>query len=153
MIVFIVRRFAFLALLILAGAGCSGSGAVPVKGTVRLDGKELPGATVTFLSQESGGRDASGATDANGVFRLTTFEANDGALRGKYKVIVQPPAPLTTGGKAMTPEEAQRAAAEGAITPKAPTVVIAPRFSQPDQTTLEQIVPPNGAIVFDLQSK
>ena len=38
-----------------------------------------------------------GATDAAGVFHLSTLEPKDGALPGKYKVIVQPPASLNTG--------------------------------------------------------
>src|SRR5262245_60365427 len=120
--------------------GCFGSGAVPTRGTVKLDGKVLASASVTFVSQESGGRDANGSTDASGVFRLTTFQANDGALPGKYKVIVVPPAPLTTGAGAQTPEEAQRAAAEGKVSAKEPTVLIAQRFTQPGQTPLEQVI-------------
>lgn len=146
-------RWICFACMFLTGAGCFTSGAVPTKGTVKLDGKTLAGATVTFLSQESGGRDATGFTDASGVFRLTTYKSNDGALPGKYKVIVQPPTPLTAGGRAQTPGEAQRAATEGKSTSKEPAIVIAPRFSEPGQAVLEQTVPAKGEIVLDLQSK
>lgn len=145
-------RWLIAAIPLTVAAGCFGSATVPTKGTVKLDGKVLAGATVTFLSQETGGRDASGTTDASGVFRLTTNQPNDGAFAGKYKVIVQPPSPLTTGG-AQSPEEAQRAATEGKSVAKEPAVVIAARFSVPGQTTLEQVVPAKGEIVLELQSK
>src|SRR5262249_28892104 len=69
--------------------GCGGATVKPIKveGVVTLDGQPLPGATVSFLPNE-GGRTASGRSDADGSFRLTTFNTDDGALPGEYKVIV-----------------------------------------------------------------
>src|SRR2546425_4092176 len=91
--------------LLLLLAGCSGKyGTFDVRGTVLLDGQPLPGATVLFMPEDGGGRAASGMTDSEGNFLLTTYKENDGALRGKYRVLVSkseaiepPPAHLKPG--------------------------------------------------------
>jgi hypothetical protein len=140
----------FVAGVVLLSAGCGGGkGTVPVKGTVKLDGKPLARATVLFVAQTPGGRDATGSTDANGVFRLTTFEPGDGALPGNYKVVIQPTAEADGGPPAATIEEAQQAKPR----PKAKTAAVPAKYTQPNQTTLTQDVPPNGEVVFDLQTK
>jgi hypothetical protein len=69
-------------------AGCSSGGPVKVKGTVTLDGKPFPGASVTFIPAAEGGRSATGLTRADGSFELTTFKPEDGALPGEYKITV-----------------------------------------------------------------
>ena len=61
----------------------------PVHGTVTLDGKPLEGGTVQFFSSQ--GQTASGEIDADGNYRLTTFQPDDGAVPGAYRVAVQPP--------------------------------------------------------------
>ncbi len=144
--------FWFLVPLMAAG-GCGSSGPIPVRGTVKLDGQPLASASVQFIAQNPGGRDANGSTDANGIFRLTTFRPRDGALPGKYKVVVQPPAALVSGPPAKTPEEAQLGALEEEPRPEKPSVTLPPQYSQPDQTILTQEVPARGNIVFDLKSK
>ncbi len=58
----------------------------PATGTVTYNGQPVSEATVLLISTTSGGRGASGMTDASGNFTLTTFEAGDGALPGSYKV-------------------------------------------------------------------
>src|SRR5262245_12374499 len=77
---------------LLAGAptaalGCGQGKTVKVEGVVTLDGKPLPAATVTFVP-DGNGRAASGRTDQDGIFRLTTFRTDDGAVPGEYKVTV-----------------------------------------------------------------
>lgn len=134
----------------LIASGCGKSNPVSVRGKVMLDGKPLPYATVIFIAQDEGGRDATASADANGVFQLTTFKPGDGALPGKYKVVVQPVATVTGGPVAATPEEAQQGGGKGAV---ATTPKIAPRFTQPDQTVLEQVIPANGEIVLDVKSE
>ena len=62
-------------------------GVVAVTGTVTYQGKPIDGASVAF-SPDGKGRAASGRTDATGRFQLTTLDANDGALPGKYKVAI-----------------------------------------------------------------
>jgi hypothetical protein len=67
--------------------GCNGGdGLVPVGGVVSLDGEPLGGASVMFHHES--GQTAYGLSDANGRFRLTTREANDGALVGRHRVTV-----------------------------------------------------------------
>ncbi|PQO31401.1 hypothetical protein C5Y96_13765 [Blastopirellula marina] len=67
--------------------GCSGSGMLPVEGTVTLDGKPLDGAAISFVPAE-GGRPCSGQTDAQGHFTLASYVAGDGVPPGEYKVTV-----------------------------------------------------------------
>jgi hypothetical protein len=145
----LARRCAWFSLLLIAVTGCGKGPLVPVRGTVKLDGRPLPQATVRFIAREAGGRDALGFTDADGVFRLTTFQPGDGAFPGKYKVIVQPPAEAEGGPAAATPEAAQQAAPRSR--PKGPS--LPPRYSQPDQTILVQDVPPSGEVILELSSK
>jgi hypothetical protein len=73
--------------------GCGGSGAElpatsPVSGTVLLDGKPLEGAAVRFYREDKVDRPAIGVTGSDGKFKLTTFNTNDGAQPGTYKVTV-----------------------------------------------------------------
>ena len=71
-----VCRQWFTLAAVLAAAGCGGgSGPVPVRGVVKLDGQPVANAAVVFVPQTPGGREAYGSTDANGAFRLTTIEA------------------------------------------------------------------------------
>ncbi len=74
-------------LLALVQAGCGGT--AEVKGRVTLDGKPVAGATILFVPEPgSSARPATGFTDAEGNFRLTTFRPNDGAVVGAYKIVV-----------------------------------------------------------------
>jgi hypothetical protein len=75
--------------LSVVAVGCGPSGAKPVKvtGKVNLNGKPVEGAEVTFLST-TGGRSASGKTESDGSFKLTTLKTGDGAVPGDYKVTV-----------------------------------------------------------------
>jgi hypothetical protein len=77
------------ALLVLpAGCGPKGPAMVPVSGVVKLDGVPVgAGAGVTFIPVGAG-RPATGETDKDGKFTLTTEKANDGALEGEYSVAV-----------------------------------------------------------------
>ena len=64
---------------------------VPVKGSVLYKGKPMTGGTVRF-EPEDGGREASGNIEPDGSFTLTTFQSADGAVAGKHRVAVDPPA-------------------------------------------------------------
>ncbi|MDR1383197.1 MAG: carboxypeptidase-like regulatory domain-containing protein [Planctomycetaceae bacterium] len=66
------------------------SGLAPVQGVVTRDGVPVNGASVSF-SPASGGsnmRAASGQTDAQGQFVLTTLSPQDGATPGEFIVTV-----------------------------------------------------------------
>jgi hypothetical protein len=75
-----------LLFLFLVAFGCSGKKTVKVEGVVKIDGVATPGVVVKFVNQDKSGRDADGYTDPNGVFKLSTFNTNDGAMPGSYKV-------------------------------------------------------------------
>ncbi len=71
-------------------AGCSGGGTsgqklIPVKGKVTFKGAPLAGARVNFVSAY--GEVATGVTDAQGAFTLTT-RGQAGAAPGEYKVAI-----------------------------------------------------------------
>ena len=85
----------FLAAIALCGtvavAGCSKPNdgrpkPVPVNGLVLVDEKPSPGTRVVF-APDGHQYAAAGITGADGRFRLQTFEANDGAVPGNYKII------------------------------------------------------------------
>ena len=67
-------------------AGC-GAGLVPVEGTVLLEDQPLADAQVLFLPK-AGGRPATGKTNAEGQFTLTTNKPDDGVKPGEYQVAV-----------------------------------------------------------------
>lgn len=144
------RGLVLVGLLVL---GCAGNqGPVPVRGTVRLDGKPLSGATVLFVPATPGGREATSTANAAGEFRLSTFAARDGALPGKYKVVVLQPADESGSGDAKSSEEAQLGTGKPrGIKKSGPRVP--PRYTRPDQTPLTQEVPPPGPVVIDLQGQ
>ncbi len=141
-------------------AGCGGAGGdrpetVPVTGTVTLDGTPVAGATVAFSPSAGGGRSAHGITDANGRFKLTTFEAGDGAMPGSYKVGVSKtagPAQAAPGTTEETPESidaAYKAAAErGALEPGAkppePTDLLPSKYKDPAGSGLTAEVTKGG---------
>ncbi len=74
-------------LLTLGGCGKGRPELGQVAGRVTLDGKPLAGAVVMFFPL-AGGRTASGTTDAQGEYRLTTFGPDDGALLGAAAVTI-----------------------------------------------------------------
>lgn len=83
-----------LAALVAVGlAGCGSSKTHPVRGTIHFkDGevaKELAGGTVEFESLDQR-VSARGDIQADGTFRLTTYDSGDGAVPGQHKVVIVP---------------------------------------------------------------
>src|SRR5215218_2596086 len=82
------------ALALVLCAGCDGPMLAPVKGRVVFRGKPVKEAAVTFnpVPAEEGatdaGKPATGFTDADGTFVLSTFRPYDGALIGRHRVLV-----------------------------------------------------------------
>ena len=124
-------RFAVITmvgLMVSMLAGCSKTSnldTIPVTGLVTLDGQPVPGAKVVFAPSGGTGQAASGVTGSDGRYKLTTQDPNDGALPGKYMVMIS-----KTEGSAgaadqavkpnMTPEEATKAATEARDAAKQP---------------------------------
>lgn len=68
-------------------AGCAKPGRAPTAkaaGKLSAGGAPLAGVNVTFTP--AAGRSASGTTDAEGKFSLSTFAPGDGAVPGKHRV-------------------------------------------------------------------
>jgi len=81
------------AIVLVSVAGCGKPGTAPtvkVTGTVTYNGTPVAGASVGFLPDS--GRPASGTTDAQGRFTLSTFAQGDGAVPGRHRVTISEPA-------------------------------------------------------------
>lgn len=85
------------ALLALASPGCDrpseGPPTYPVQGVLKVDGKPAEGAQV--ILHPAGGKDfdqrgarPTGRVEADGTFRMTTYQIGDGAPAGRYVVTV-----------------------------------------------------------------
>jgi hypothetical protein len=149
-----------LFLAFLALSGCGAGKPVSVDGEVTLDGKPVPDAMVVF-HPEKGGTQASGMTDANGVFHLTTFNTGDGALPGNYRATVQK---LKAQGDAVTTNvdpanpDSMRKAIGGFIAGgqsaqrKAQNSSLPPSYGNPDSSGLKYSVPTSGTIKIALKT-
>ncbi len=103
------RRISTAALLLVGTAGLIGCSAkhpdrlsvFPVQGQVTVNGQPLANAFVVL--HPKGGSDprllaARGQTDQNGNFKVTTYEAGDGAPVGEYAVTVEYHPLINLGG-------------------------------------------------------
>jgi hypothetical protein len=79
--------FTLLSGLLAAGCGPRRPALLPVDGRITLNDKPVENAAVMFLA-DVGGRPATGITDADGYYRLTTFDTDDGCVLGKQRVCV-----------------------------------------------------------------
>ena len=88
------RSLAPLAMsLLLLTAGCGGAPdssdlCVAVSVTVTYKGEPVEGAQVTFFANGEGARTCGGLTDQSGRAALGTFDFDDGAQPGPYKVSI-----------------------------------------------------------------
>ena len=133
-------RWVWLAIGAVCLTGCGSSGGTyPVSGKVTYpDGTPLANAQVSFESvTEPIG--AVGTSDANGEYKLTTYELNDGAIPGEHRVLVMPPPPPTPEH-----DEASGKPLVYANTPPA----IDPKFSRFETSGLTYTV--EGAGTFDI---
>lgn len=82
-----------VAVLLLAAAGCGGRGFAEVTGTIRIDGKPLSGALVTFTPEGPEAVRGVGSTNDEGRYRVVRPGSKIGAMVGANRVSV-------TGGDA-----------------------------------------------------
>jgi hypothetical protein len=147
------RRIPLGILVLAALTGCAGKGTTPVKGVVMLEGTPVADATVVFMPDgQGGGRPASGFTLSDGGFQLTTYQLDDGALPGTYRVLVQKTAP------ARDPGTAERSALEkvkAKYTEKSSPRVKTPGLPSPytnfETTPLRCTVPVTGLVTLALR--
>jgi hypothetical protein len=79
------RRLVICGLLASAGVvGCGSSPTVKVTGTVTVNGQPAENVEVQFFPK--GGRPASGVTNSEGKYELSTFKPGDGAMPGESLV-------------------------------------------------------------------
>ena len=143
------RMIWLLLALLLAGCGSSQKTS-PVEGDVLLDGKPLAGSSIQFVAQGKG-HDATGETDKNGHFVMSTFQPKDGVLPGNYKVVISAPlgqADTTNYGSA---DDAMTAATKKSAK-KEPDKTFPQNYARLDQTPLTQEVPVKGKIRFELKN-
>lgn len=88
----------------------------PVHGKVTYRGQPVSGASVTFLAPGAP-RLATGVTDDQGNFQLSTYHANDGAVPGTHVVTVRKFS--NSISSEAQPEAAANAAADDPIDPAA----------------------------------
>jgi len=85
-----MRLLPVLFICMLAVSGCGGGVDRPAVykagGVIKFKGNPVADATVTFYPEK--GRPATGQTNAQGEFQLTTFNTNDGATAGTHKVAI-----------------------------------------------------------------
>jgi len=88
-------RFGMLliAVLLVSTSGCGSPSAkiTPVEGIVKLDGKPAGGIMVQFMPDSTRGGNGPtsfAVTDAEGKFKLKTYEGKDGAVVGPHLVIL-----------------------------------------------------------------
>ena len=138
------RTAGLVFLFTLVGAGCGADrerfkgDLVPVSGVVKLDDKPLDHATVTFApTGQTKGFGASGKTDANGNYSLTTPSGNPGVLPGEYKVSISKVVDAKSGAVVETGSIGRPGA--GGTKQSVPV-----KYSDAATTELKKTVPPGG---------
>jgi hypothetical protein len=136
----------------LVALGCGGDRPVAVKGVVNLDGSPLAGATVTFLPVGDSGRPATGETNQEGVFRLTSLKIDDGAYPGEYRVIItkispiEPPPPTDSGEPNAVLKHYQ------SLKSQKRTSLLPSLYATFATTPMRCTVPTDGKVVLEMES-
>ena len=83
-------RFVVLAAVAMTPLACGQSGPemASVSGKVTYNGKPVTKGTITFVTASPGGRNATGAIQPDGSYKLQTENPGDGAQLGDYNVTV-----------------------------------------------------------------
>lgn len=164
-----LSRTPALTLTILLGlslGGCS-RGDRPrlaeASGKVTMDGVAVASASISF-QPVNGGRVSTGVTDEEGVYRMSTYEANDGAPVGEHYVSV-----MKVGGDgAFTPaqedaikkdelalsEISDDASAESGPAPEPEIEYLVPKhYMDPKTSGLKVTVPSGGSTELNIELK
>jgi len=150
----------------LALCGCTGCGAAgestrpkttPVSGVVTYKSAPVEGAVVKFelVSHEYG---ASGVTDKDGAFKLTTFAPGDGAVPGEYYVTITKPAATAADPKASVSQDdpsynpSNEAVSDADIQITAPKSLLPEKYGKPATSGLKETIgdTPKTDLKYDL---
>jgi hypothetical protein len=145
-------RALFVAAVAASLPACGGDGNLPcypVSGKVTLDGKPLAGVTVVLhpVDKARFKRDERpfARTEADGSFKLTTYEKQDGAPDGEYKVAIA----FEAGGPAGDDDGSDQAVRgkKGGRPPE--------RYGSPDKSGLTATIPKSSTTLppFELTGK
>lgn len=126
-------------------AGCGKPPMMTVTGSVKIDGKLIPGCKVGFFPDaDTFDPDRHGfgfgITDANGKFEIQHPQGEKGIWPGKYKVTFV--AWVTKAGKPV-PADSKPSEVEGGVTN------LFPAFYEEPSLTKEKAVVKDGANIFD----
>ncbi len=153
------HRYSYVAVLTVLAASCWGCGGgvadrpkvARVSGTVTYQGKAVEDAVLTF-SAAGAPRKATGKTDAEGKFTLTTFLTDDGAVAGDHVITITklkgPPPPamnVETGGAEYT--KAMESAAKPAV---AADTGLPAKYADPEKSGLMRTVTLQGPNEFKI---
>ncbi len=144
-------RLCVLLVSVIAVCGCGDSlpDRVPVSGKVTYNGAAVEGAAVVFVPVE-GGPAATATTDAVGQFKLSTFEAHDGAVPGSYTISIAKT--KQTGGKVMTADEEHEAVLAGKeIQPPTFEDLVPTRYKSSSTSGLAEDVTEDGENIFTFE--
>lgn len=136
--------------LVFAGCKQSGPVVVPASGIVTLDGKPLVGARVTFISDlppstKEFPPTPQGTSDDTGRFKLSISGADEGAVPGKYKVIVS--LIVAKEGVAIQPGmDVRQLMMSGQAEESVPAV-----YTDPARTPLNVEIPVDGSDALNLE--
>ncbi len=124
----------------VAGCGSTPAGqrpTAPVEVTINYKGSPVSGATVTFIAAEDP-KAATGITNSSGVARLTTYQANDGAVIGSNLVTVSK---MEVDPKGEKPLKDPSQADTVGYTPLSPLKSLLPKkYSMPGTSGIEETV-------------
>lgn len=142
---FRVKTLLVLVMGLLILGGCGKRSPIPlvkVQGQLQYKGQPVPDVTVTLVPQE-GQRAATGKTDAQGRFRLGTLAPGDGAMPGKYKIILAKTAAVESAPQAAElPDITQ----EGKIAaPPSAGAGLPAKYTTPGTTPLTCEIPQSGS--------
>jgi hypothetical protein len=143
----------------LCAAGCGGEKVnrppvFKVTGKVTFSGKPVVNADVTFIHDETK-RAAFGKTNEEGVYKLTTFNANDGAVEGKHSIkVVDIPPPASTPALADTESAEYKPPGIGEDTMPKPKSNLPAKYADAATSGLFGVVNADGTEnVIDLELK
>lgn len=138
----------WIAILVALGlTGCTGGGGRTVSGEVKLDGKPLPEATISFegdATAKQGG--FSGKTNDQGKFVIPITSSNVSA--GKFRVLISKF--VDKKGKALDPEEMEQLKAAGKLKNLVPA-----KYNDPAESVLFVDIKEGNNVLqpFELKSK